>query len=296
MPDSIENCPICKQTTFIDVESFRVEQIDTKYTACDECGLVFMNPRPSEEEVAAFYSSSYWSERRPLEASIRKQRRFGEHITKFIATNIGAVCQKKLVDLSSVLEVGASFGATLDTVKNRILEEGGNPKTFAIEPSIEARTAGKSNYDSITVIGSRLEELKNVNDMRFDLIILSHVLEHLSDPVEALKILGSVLSPDGILFVEVPNYYGHPSLEYVHNYCFTEMSLRNCIHAAELDCSCLKVNGHHEDFPFYLAAIVTNSKGGVRAISSEPVEDIVRQRAAARLAFAEYREGNPRDT
>jgi len=41
----------------------------------------------------------------------------------------------------------------------------------------------------------------------YDLIILRHVLEHTHRPVELVRMLGSKLSPQGVLYIEVPNLF-----------------------------------------------------------------------------------------
>jgi SAM-dependent methyltransferase len=40
---------------------------------------------------------------------------------------------------------------------------------------------------------------------RFDLITLAHVIEHVADPVELLRILRRFLRPGGLLYLETPN-------------------------------------------------------------------------------------------
>ena len=40
---------------------------------------------------------------------------------------------------------------------------------------------------------------------QFDLIRMSHVLEHLNDPVKYLRLVAGWLTADGVLFVQVPN-------------------------------------------------------------------------------------------
>jgi SAM-dependent methyltransferase len=39
----------------------------------------------------------------------------------------------------------------------------------------------------------------------FDLVCISHVLEHLTDPYEAMDLFASVLKPGGLLLVDIPN-------------------------------------------------------------------------------------------
>jgi SAM-dependent methyltransferase len=52
---------------------------------------------------------------------------------------------------------------------------------------------------------SAYADLADVEGSPFDLIILSHVVEHVQSPVEFLRLASECLSEDGVLFVEVPN-------------------------------------------------------------------------------------------
>lgn len=47
--------------------------------------------------------------------------------------------------------------------------------------------------------------LDKLGDIRFDIITAFHVIEHLIDPVEALRKLSTKLRPNGKLVIEVPN-------------------------------------------------------------------------------------------
>jgi SAM-dependent methyltransferase len=76
----------------------------------------------------------------------------------------------------------------------------------------------------------------------FDLVTLSHVLEHLPDPVRALRACRRLLRPGGTLWVETPNLdcLGHRRLGRVwgalepprHLVLFTQGSLRTCLERA----------------------------------------------------------------
>jgi SAM-dependent methyltransferase len=61
-------------------------------------------------------------------------------------------------------------------------------------------------------------EINTYNAGKYDLIIVSHVLEHLIDPVLQIGFLSELLNEKGMIYVEVPNpanYYNHPSLEFL---------------------------------------------------------------------------------
>lgn len=69
-----------------------------------------------------------------------------------------------------------------------------------------------------------MEELKG---QRFDLIVMSHLLEHISDPAAYLKRVRNLLSDSGSLFVAVPDIRQNPIDLLVMDHCthFDELTL-----------------------------------------------------------------------
>ena len=61
----------------------------------------------------------------------------------------------------------------------------------------------KSKFPKITVINSLFENFHP--DKKFSSILLGHVLEHVNDPVEILKLVKHWLEPDGVILASVPN-------------------------------------------------------------------------------------------
>ena len=70
----------------------------------------------------------------------------------------------------------------------------------------------QSCHDSLLKIGTNILDIDsyiNIN-LQFDVVIISHVLEHVSDPIEFLKLMTLKLREGGILYVDVP------CLDYLH--------------------------------------------------------------------------------
>lgn len=56
--------------------------------------------------------------------------------------------------------------------------------------------------------------LDQLGDGTFDVVVLSSVLEHLDDDEGVLARLHALLSPGGVLFVNVPSWWGKTALEF----------------------------------------------------------------------------------
>jgi 2-polyprenyl-3-methyl-5-hydroxy-6-metoxy-1,4-benzoquinol methylase len=96
----------------------------------------------------------------------------------------------------SLLDIGCKFGDLLIAADRR----GWN--TIGIELNADfcaiARDSGLEVYNDV------IERL-DIDISGFDIIILSHVLEHIERPDSSLKAIFDRLNPMGILYVETPN-------------------------------------------------------------------------------------------
>ena len=99
----------------------------------------------------------------------------------------------------SILELGSFKGA----FTKRLLQH--FEKVTCIEASSEAAEIAKNELkDRVEIIISTFEDAKLTQ--RFDNIVLTHVLEHLDDPIFVLdKIKKEWLSENGKLFITCPN-------------------------------------------------------------------------------------------
>ncbi len=246
MPEEVKKCPLCgsKQHQVFDRRVFKGHQVINRL--CERCGLVFQSPRMTEEEAAVFYAAEYRRLYQGTDAPVIKdllvQRARAQALTDFL---------KKYIDeIHRFLDVGASAGELLLYVRKEYGAE-----VVGVEPG-EAYRNHASQY-RLKMYPS-LDALLHDEQEPFTVVALSHVLEHLPDPVNYLSHLRkTVLHQNGWLLVEVPNLYGHQSFEVAHNFSFSPHTLRQTLYAAGYRVEVLEAHGRPRSgvIPLYITVL-----------------------------------------
>lgn len=125
---------------------------------------------------------------------------------------------------SRFLDVGSGSGGFLARLRLRHPQA----KLAAVEPSASAREALSGRMPDVAFVADEAEQLDQVED-RFDVVTMLQTLEHLADPVAALRGAFTCLHPGGLLFATVPN----------------RRSLSVLLHGRRADCF---ANGTHLQF------------------------------------------------
>lgn len=150
---------------------------------CNQCGLVYANPRWSDEELETAYvvveDETYVEERKGREITFRKHLAFLE---KYTGPANGR----------SVLDVGAYIGVFVEVAN----QAGWN--AFGIEPSHWA--VSQAEAKDLQVIQGTLDA-PELRECLFDVITLWDVIEHVADPADTLRKSHSMLKPGGWLAV-----------------------------------------------------------------------------------------------
>ena len=106
---------------------------------------------------------------------------------------------------NSLLDIGCGTGDFLATAQKAGWEIQG------VEPDAGARViANKKTSNSVKDV----EALEDFANASFDVITLWHVLEHLPNLDEQIKILDKLLKPEGTLILAVPNFKSHDAKHY----------------------------------------------------------------------------------
>lgn len=178
---------------------------------------------------------------------------------------------------SSVFELGSGYGFNLTAVKERF------PEVRLVTDEIDTSMA-------ITAERGSLQEGP------YDVIMLSHVLEHFTDPVQLLRDAGAAVAPGGTMIIEVPNdvegIYPLNGPDEPHITFFTEATLRQAITTAGLTPERVFAAGFDNRFK----TLKNRMKRAVRGLSTviKPLGYLLSKRSARVLKDVDISGPNPR--
>jgi SAM-dependent methyltransferase len=211
------NCPICNGIQVEIIDNYRNSHPSFSSLIrvnCKDCEMVFANPMPSDNALENFNANYFDSAHGGLAQSMQATAFF-----KAIARIRGAHLQKYIdklnIKLKSILEIGPGPGFF---AANWLLK---NP-----DIDYKVMETDTSCYDSLNTIGVKIlnpkEEFEQV-----EAVVISHVLEHVSNPKEFLKTVTQNLKVGGILFIEVPcKDYEHKDLDEPHLLFFDKSPMK----------------------------------------------------------------------
>jgi 2-polyprenyl-3-methyl-5-hydroxy-6-metoxy-1,4-benzoquinol methylase len=203
-PRERDRCPACESSSLAALAPFRLPAaINGRRTGlvsgCEACGLVFVNPPPSDAELSTMYShTGEWAQGRVRDV---RQGRVHEETTGEARPQKGpgSGTWPRLFDPirseldvtrppagARVLDFGCGRGKFLDVLAPCGWE------TFGIEPALDAAFARHQRLDAVPA------------EAAFDLIIAHHVLEHVSNPLLLLRQLAAAAKPRAFLLVAGP--------------------------------------------------------------------------------------------
>lgn len=159
---------------------------------CSHCGLLRNEMVFSQESCAQFYKEDYhglvFGEKIPPRSYFNEQNERGLRFYNIVKNELGDVPSL------NVVEIGAGCGGVLYPFARR------GCKCVGFEFNEHYMRYGRARGLDLR----HTSELDAVPDGSVDLVILSHVLEHVSNPSELLATARRILRSDGLLVVEVP--------------------------------------------------------------------------------------------
>jgi 2-polyprenyl-3-methyl-5-hydroxy-6-metoxy-1,4-benzoquinol methylase len=187
---SVKTCHVCKGARFYYLFSIS----DYRVVRCDDCGLVFLNPQPSDDELAKIYQADYFlgsdsEEGRQAVSEIKQAT------ARFYLSEIRRYGDGKN---GRLLEIGGGDGDFL------VSAEAAGWDVTGIEYSPAACEKARSRLKNGSVRCGELQAM-NLPAGQFDLCVISDVIEHVRSPSDFLKEIHRVLKPGGTLFIATPS-------------------------------------------------------------------------------------------
>lgn len=183
------NCNLCNSSEY---KLFR-EIYGHRLVKCKQCGLVYLNPRPTQQEINEEYSAEYHIGR-----LLRRKPITDDEIEYQIKKNIGRAEEivKQFGNKGKLLDIGCAAGFFIACLKRY----GWN--VTGVEISEWASKFARERLGLKVFMGS-IEDIQ-INEY-FDVITMYHVLEHLPFPLRTLKRVSEIVTDDGVLVIKGPN-------------------------------------------------------------------------------------------
>ncbi len=168
---------------------------------CERCGLAYADHDVSQQtidlayEAHSKYATEMVTDAGRLEASPPTDPPWDLARLRDVA----AYLADKIIDKNArVLDAGCSNGSFL-----AFMREQGFTNLLGLEPSHTAVATAVQFNRVDAIAGSFITPPPDIG--RFDLVALSHVLEHLNDVSDAVTSLRALLKPGGLAYIEVPD-------------------------------------------------------------------------------------------
>ncbi|MBS1902655.1 MAG: methyltransferase domain-containing protein [Bacteroidetes bacterium] len=172
---------------------------------CNHCGLVYTNPRLTQEKISALYDADYF-QGHGFDESVNYVKEVNEHSGKerFTLDDWDCDCIASLIashgpsaNGAKLLEIGCGTGVWLDKARKHGFD------CHGLELSEYA--AGFVRNMGIPVETKSIEDA-NFAEGSFDVIVMREVIEHLPHPLQSLQTVHKWLRSGGVLFMATGNY------------------------------------------------------------------------------------------
>jgi SAM-dependent methyltransferase len=226
-------CPVCGAESAQFIAPYRARTAvfaGRVLVSCNACGLVYATPMPDPVALDA-YNSTYFESAHGGAPTDTQVVAFHSAINGLRVEHVERYIARKRVTVATVLEIGAASGH----FARRWLMRYPHAEYHAIESDSTChealRRAGVVLHQSAEALPERCE---------FDLVVMSHVLEHNCSPLSFIRETTGRLRVGGALFIEVPCsdwkfkredephllFFDKPSLEQLLRQCgFADISV-----------------------------------------------------------------------
>jgi hypothetical protein len=209
-------CPVCGNNSTKDIAIFRSQNpvfSGCSRATCSSCDMVYATPMPPQSALSE-YNASYFSAAHAGKPSSLMALAFFSGIARLRLAFVKRFLDEHNIAVNHVLEFGPGLGFFAKSWKE-----------FCPASIYSAVETDSSCHNSLQALGVQIVEAPNIEPS--DLVVMSHVLEHVSDPVVFLNSATRALRRGGAIFIEVPcQDWKHKALDEPHVLFFEKKTLQ----------------------------------------------------------------------
>ena len=219
----IDLCPVCESVAVEIRSAYRGTHPTFKslnLAHCNSCSMDFATPMP-DDKLLSEYNASYFESAHGGTATNVVALAFFSAIARLRHAFLQTYLNSRQIAVLTVLEFGPGPGF----FANAWLAQ--HPSTTYM-----ARETDTSCHAGLNKIGVQLinESSITTNSLSVDLIVMSHVLEHVTAPKNFIKDATRNLRNGGVLFIEVPCLdYQHKPIDEPHLLFFDKKSMQHLL-------------------------------------------------------------------
>jgi uncharacterized UPF0146 family protein len=196
--ETVQHCDLCGANSQQVISWIDRYGFCERFVLCENCGLIFLNPRLTAEGYEVFYEKYY----RPLVTALKGtpetpqsiipgQRRYAEYVVRFLKSG------QHLKEGLKVIDIGGSTGIVSAALQNQGLD------CLVLDPAPDELEVARG-------LGLRTErgliETWDSGDWRFDLALVCQTVDHFLSVHGALEKIHNILVPGGLLFLDVTDF------------------------------------------------------------------------------------------
>jgi SAM-dependent methyltransferase len=187
-------CPLCDGSDFKRYAHKREGLICIKLEQCDKCGLVIQSPRLTNESLKQYYTYEYRLDIKKknikkIEPLFQRGIRRGKYISQYLIDHEIDIVNK------AVYEIGCGYGGILAYFSSMGCQVGGC--------DLSPTSVEYGKHKGLALENGDIQCFINLS-VTPDIIILSHVLEHISSPLTFLNNIKKKIKKGSILYIEIP--------------------------------------------------------------------------------------------
>lgn len=275
-------CDLCGSDDSVIIAKHDKFDLPVQSVICKNCGLIYLNPRPSDASLKAFYEGGgtddgvyhritnfdnveeilkEWfgqdfemtpAERQRLEhcrTEYLQLKRLddgkADEETEVYGTDIGRYLLPYLTPDAHAFEVGASNGRTLSAFRDIV-----GCQVSGVEPKVASCEVARERWGVDLIAG--FSDHPDIPKGAFDIVLILRTINHMVHPLEELRRAYDLLKPGGLIFIgnqdsiEKARFSGFASrtVEIDHMYMFSINTLKAYLQKAGFEILKAEVVGH----------------------------------------------------